>query len=117
MLTVYASSGGVGTPRRAAKGYYGPDQITYQLNWLKCARDAHGLDIDWLGLWNERPWGTPEFVALARHHPTAHTPLFPFSIFAGALPLPLLLRGCCWHAAHGGFLSPHPAHPIIGCGP
>ena len=44
------------------RGYYGPDQITYQVNWLKCARDHHGIDVDWLGLWNERPWGTPEYV-------------------------------------------------------
>ena len=43
-------------------GYYGPDQITYQVNWLKCARDTHGIDVDWLGLWNERPWGNPTFV-------------------------------------------------------
>ena len=45
-------------------GYYGPDQITYQVNWLKCARDYHGIDVDWLGLWNERPWGTPDWGRL-----------------------------------------------------
>ena len=28
----------------------------------QCARDHHGIDVDWLGLWNERPWGTPEYV-------------------------------------------------------
>jgi len=44
------------------EGYYGPDQITYQVNWLKCARDWHGIAVDWLGLWNERPWGNPQFV-------------------------------------------------------
>ena len=32
-------------------GYYGPDQITYQVNWLKCARDYHSIDVDYLGLW------------------------------------------------------------------
>jgi galactosylceramidase len=47
-------------------GYYGPDQITYQVNWLKCARDSHGIDVDYLGLWNERPWGTPDYVKLLR---------------------------------------------------
>ena len=30
-------------------GYYGPDQVTYQVNWLKCARDSHGIDVDYLG--------------------------------------------------------------------
>ena len=39
-----------------------PDLITYQVNWLKCARDHHRLDVDYLGLWNEMPWGTVEFV-------------------------------------------------------
>ena len=35
--------------------YYGPDQITYQVNWLKCARDYHGIIVDFLGLWNGKP--------------------------------------------------------------
>ena len=26
---------------------YGADQVTYQVNWLKCARDYHGIAIDW----------------------------------------------------------------------
>ena len=43
-------------------GYYGPDQITYQVNWLKCARDHHGIEVNWLGLWNERPWGNVQYV-------------------------------------------------------
>eukprot|EP01048_Picozoa_sp_COSAG05_P008775 COSAG05_NODE_686_length_7932_cov_3.338823_8_plen_631_part_00 len=49
-------------------GYYGTprtgyaDQITYQVNWLKCARDHHQIDVDYLGLWNERQWGTVDFV-------------------------------------------------------
>ena len=47
-------------------GYYGPDQITYQVNWLKCARDMHGIEVDWLGLWNERPWGTTDYVKSLR---------------------------------------------------
>jgi len=36
-------------------GFYGPDMLQYQLNWLRCAKDTHGIDVDWLGLWNERP--------------------------------------------------------------
>jgi len=48
------------------KGYYGDDTVTYQVNWLKCARDHHGIDVDWLGLWNERPWGTVAYVKQLR---------------------------------------------------
>lgn len=40
----------------------GPDLITYQVNWLKCARDYHQIDVDYLGLWNEMPWGSAEYV-------------------------------------------------------
>jgi len=29
---------------------------------LKCARDHHGIDVDYLGLWNEMPWSTPAHV-------------------------------------------------------
>jgi hypothetical protein len=36
-------------------GIYGPDLLTYHINWLKCARDHWSIDVDWLGLWNERP--------------------------------------------------------------
>eukprot|EP00729_Bicosta_minor_P014382 gene14382-25916_t len=43
-------------------GFYGPDLITYQVNWLKCARDYHQIDVDYLGLWNEMPWGSAEYV-------------------------------------------------------
>ena len=43
-------------------GYYGPDLIIYQVNWLKCARDHHSVDVDFLGLWNEMPWGTVQYV-------------------------------------------------------
>lgn len=36
-------------------GFYGPDLLEYQLNWLRCANATHGVMVDWLGLWNERP--------------------------------------------------------------
>ena len=48
------------------KGYYGPDEITYQVNWLKCARDFHNIEVDWLGLWNERPWGSPDYTKMLK---------------------------------------------------
>lgn len=43
-------------------GFYGPDLVVYQLNWLKCARDFHGIEVDYLGLWNEMPWGSVQYV-------------------------------------------------------
>ena len=50
----------------AQSGYYGNDTIKYSTAWLRCARDAHGLDVDFLGLWNERPWGTAAYVKQLR---------------------------------------------------
>ena len=36
--------------------------MTYQLNWLKCARDYHQIEVDYIGLWNEMPWGSVQYV-------------------------------------------------------
>ena len=36
-------------------GFYGADLLEYQLSWLRCANDTHGVEVDWIGLWNERP--------------------------------------------------------------
>lgn len=47
-------------------GYYSDDQIQYQISFLRCARDAHHVDIDYLGLWNERPWGNVGYVKALR---------------------------------------------------
>ena len=47
-------------------GYYGPDNIEYQVNWAKCARDYHGINIDYLGLWNERGQNQPTYILQLR---------------------------------------------------
>ena len=31
-------------------GFYGADLLEYQLSWLRCANDTHGVEVDWLGL-------------------------------------------------------------------
>ena len=28
--------------------------MNYTVNWLKGARDVHGLNIDYIGVWNEK---------------------------------------------------------------
>jgi galactosylceramidase len=47
-------------------GYYGPDTIDYHIKWLQCARDYHGLAVDRMGLWNEKPWGNVDYVKQLR---------------------------------------------------
>jgi len=34
--------------------FYSDDNIEYHTNWLQCAADFHAIDIDFLGIWNER---------------------------------------------------------------
>lgn len=42
--------------------YFSPDNIDYQIGWLKCLRDEWGVQSDYLGLWNERPQGSVSYV-------------------------------------------------------
>ncbi|MET7620653.1 RICIN domain-containing protein [Streptomyces sp. NPDC005408] len=54
----------------AAPGWIGTshvwtqNMITYLVNYLRGARDVHGLTIDYLGGWNENGWDTTWFVNL-----------------------------------------------------
>ena len=61
-LRTYALSWGVPGWVGNQTGYYCPDNVRYHLAWLRCAHDVHGVAVDWLGLWNERQWGTVAFV-------------------------------------------------------
>jgi Glycosyl hydrolase family 59 len=36
------------------QSYYSQDNIDYHLSWLSCARNTWGVDIDYLGIWNEK---------------------------------------------------------------
>ena len=49
-------------------GYYsGDDNINYHIEWLKCVRDNHTIgNIDYIGNWNERSWGPPEWTIAFR---------------------------------------------------
>ncbi len=38
--------------------FYSGDMSDYVVRFLKGARDHHGLDIDYVGIWNERPYNT-----------------------------------------------------------
>ena len=39
-------------------GYFSDDNIRYQVAWVRGARDTYNITLDYLGIWNERPWGT-----------------------------------------------------------
>ena len=46
--------------------YYSDENIDYQIAWLECLRDHHGVMSDYLGLWNERPQGSTDYVVKLR---------------------------------------------------
>jgi hypothetical protein len=61
-IITYGMSWGVPGWINNQTGYYGPDNLVYQVNWAKCARDYHGITVDYLGLWNERGQDKPAYI-------------------------------------------------------
>eukprot|EP01079_Euglenida_sp_SAG-EU17-18_P002431 gene2431-3209_t len=56
-----------GVPHWIGNGsYFTPDNIDYQINWLKCLRDTWNVSPSYLGLWNERPQGSTDYVVELR---------------------------------------------------
>jgi hypothetical protein len=43
-------------------GYYSQDEIDYHIKWLECTKKYEIGSIDYMGNWNERPWGTPDWT-------------------------------------------------------
>jgi hypothetical protein len=39
--------------------YFSADNIAYQTKWLECMQQEAGIIVDYLGIWNERSWGSP----------------------------------------------------------
>jgi len=44
--------------------FWSTDMINYLIAWLTCARDSHGLTIDYLGGWNERSFNRQWYINL-----------------------------------------------------
>ena len=60
ILTIASKVCGI---RSSNDTYYTDDNINYHMSWLKCARDEHSeLNIDYIGAWNERSWGNPDWI-------------------------------------------------------
>ena len=34
--------------------FYSADNIAYHLQWLRCMRDAAAVEVDYVGIWNEK---------------------------------------------------------------
>jgi len=65
-VKTYALSWGV--PHWIGNGsYFTPDNWQYQTAFATCARDTHGIELDYIGIWNERSWGDQECVGELAH--------------------------------------------------
>jgi galactosylceramidase len=53
-------------PSPAHCAYFSSDMIQYQVNFVHGAQ-THGIHVDFIGIWNERPWGTASYVKSLRH--------------------------------------------------
>ena len=51
------------SPVRCA--FFSADMIRYQVNFVRGAAH-HGLGVDYLGIWNERPWGSASYIKSLR---------------------------------------------------
>lgn len=65
-IKTYALSWGV--PAWVGNGsYFSADNVAYQVGWVECIRSKTGIEIQYLGIWNERAWGTPSYVSMLRN--------------------------------------------------
>lgn len=56
-----------GVPGWVGNGsFFSDDNIHYQLQFVLGARTRYRLHIDYLGLWNERSWGSAAYVRKVR---------------------------------------------------
>jgi len=42
--------------------FFSRDNIRYHVSWLQCIRAEYGFDVDYLGVWNEMPWGAVWYI-------------------------------------------------------
>ena len=63
--------GWIGNVSGNAPTFFCDDNIAYQVAWVKCLKDAWGVESDFLGLWNERPQGTVDYVIKLKQALTA----------------------------------------------
>ena len=46
--------------------YFSDDNVQYQTDFVTGARAFHNISVDYIGIWNERPWGSTDYVKKLR---------------------------------------------------
>ncbi len=47
--------------------YFSDDNVRYQADFVAGARANHNISIDFIGIWNERPWGDADYAKKLRN--------------------------------------------------
>ncbi len=56
-----------GVPGWVGNGsYFSDDNVRYQADFVAGARSHHNISIDYIGIWNERPWGNADYIKKLR---------------------------------------------------
>jgi len=56
-----------GVPGWVGNGsYFSHDNVQYQADFIAAARTRHNISVDYIGIWNERPWGNTDYVKQLR---------------------------------------------------
>ena len=42
--------------------FFGEEMMSYQSDWVACIKKELGFWVDYIGSWNERPYGGPEYI-------------------------------------------------------
>jgi hypothetical protein len=57
-----------GVPGWVGNGsYFSLDNVQYQADFIAAARVHHNISVDYIGIWNERPWGSTDYVKELRN--------------------------------------------------
>eukprot|EP00041_Stephanoeca_diplocostata_P026891 m.733057 g.733057 ORF g.733057 m.733057 type:complete len:1032 (+) comp23069_c0_seq3:161-3256(+) len=46
--------------------YFSDDNVMYQTKWVECMHSAYNISVDYVGIWNERPYGPPSYTVALR---------------------------------------------------
>jgi galactosylceramidase len=47
--------------------FFSDDNLAYQSRWARCVGDLMGQPLDYIGVWNERSWGSVDYVVGLRN--------------------------------------------------
>ena len=58
----WATPNWVGDGSGNGTGFHSADNFVYQAAWLACIKNTTGVTVDWMGTWNEKFPGPPDYV-------------------------------------------------------